>query len=318
MGQVTIPAPVGLKYNRQVFLSSGTFTLPTTAFSKFDCVLVGGGGGGARTTTGQRGNGGGGVFAYFADVFCTNGTTLTITVGAGGAGSTSLGYSGALGSASTITNILGNGASTSLTSGQGSIGFAKGTASNQYAGPIANISSNVVSNSSFYAQMNNGNQRAGYGPGSFAAGSAGLNNGGNGAQIGSGYLRMNTTVNPYYVYRATFEKGSAIYPLLGSMLHATAGDAGQTVSGPGGISTPNTFFAGAGGGVFTTTGGTGSGGGGGGGGYSNTAALSGNGGNGSANSGGGGGSCGVNVSTTTNTGNGGNGGSGFVIIGYWG
>ena len=318
MGQVTIPAPAGLQYKRQVFLSSGTFTLPTTAFNKFDCVLVGGGGGGARTSTSQRGNGGGGVFAYFSDVYCTNGTTLTITVGAGGAGATTLGYNGALGSASTISNILGNGASTTLSSGQGSEGFVKGTATNQYSGSIANISSSVVSNVSFLNQMNAANQRAGYGPGSFAAGSTVTSNGGNGAQIGSGYLRMNTTYNPYFTYRATFEKGSAIYPLLGDMLHATAGDAGQTVSGAGGISTPNTFFAGAGGGVFTTTGGTGSGGGGGGGGYSNTATLSGNGGNGSANSGGGGGSCGVNVSTTTNTGNGGNGGSGFVIIGYWG
>jgi hypothetical protein len=318
MGQVTIPAPAGLKYNRQVFLASGTFTLPTTAFNKFDCVLVGGGGGGARTSTSQRGNGGGGVFAYFADVYCTNGTTLTITVGAGGAGATTLGSNGALGSASTISNILGNGASTTLTSGQGSEGFVKGTTTNQYAGPIANISSNVVGNSPFVSQMNSGNQRAGYGPGSFAAGSAGLSNGGNGAQIGSGYLRQFITSNPYYQYRATFEKGSAIYPLLGDRLHATPGSAGQTVDGPGGISTPDTFFAGAGGGVFTVTGGTGSGGGGGGGGYSNTAALSGNGGNGSANSGGGGGSCGVNVNTTTNTGNGGNGGSGFVIIGYWG
>jgi hypothetical protein len=318
MGQVTIPAPAGLKYNRQVFLSSGTFTLPTTAFNKFDCVLVGGGGGGARTTTSQRGNGGGGVFAYFSDVYCTNGTTLTITVGAGGAGSTSLGYSGALGSASTISNILGNGVSTSLTSGQGSIGFAKGTATNQYAGPIANISSNVVSNSSFYNQMNSGNQRAGYGPGSFAAGSAPVSNGNAGAQIGSGYLRMNTFTSPYFGYRATFEKGSAIYPLLGDMLHATAGATGQTVTGAGAISNPDTFFAGAGGGSVGATPTTGSGGGGGAGGYSNSATLSGNGGAGSANSGGGGGSCGFNTSDQTKTGNGGNGGSGFVIIGYWG
>jgi len=318
MGQVTIPAPAGLQYNRQVFLSSGTFTLPETAFNKFDCVLVGGGGGGCRPTTGQRGNGGGGVFAYFSDVYCTNGTTLTITIGAGGAGSTVAGYSGAQGTASTITNILGNGVSTSLSSGQGSEGFAKGTATNQYAGPIANISSNVVSNEPFTNQMNSGNQRAGYGPGSFAAGSTPISNGSSGAQIGSGYLRQFITSNPYYQYRATFQKGSAIYPLLGDMLHATAGATGQTVTGAGAISNPNTFFAGAGGGVASSSSSTGSGGGGGAGGYSNSATLSGNGGNGSANSGGGGGSSGFNTSVGANTGSGGNGGSGFVIIGYWG
>lgn len=317
MGQSVLPPTPPVGYNRVVFLSSGTFTLPKTAYNKFDCILVSGGGGGARQgATNQKTSGGFGLFGYFQEVFCNNETTLTVTVGGGGAGATSAGNNGAEGTPSTITGITGNGVSTSLTSGAASGGRIFTS-----SGFSTNVNDNVMI--AFQGYGNYGNFRGGnvgWGMGSFS-------------------LSPNTgrySMNARNLFNTTIQRrpasaggdsaqmqgtgnGSPL-PLLGNLIHAAVGSYGTNSVFTGGGSTANTFFAGGGGGSYYTAAGLpGNGGGGGAGGMSNAGGTpSGTGGNGSANSGGGGGGAGRNTGNNTNTGNGGNGGSGFVIIGYWG
>jgi hypothetical protein len=320
-----LPVPAGVSYKRQVFLSSGTFTLPKTAYNKFDCLLVSGGGGGARsnTTGAVSAKGGTGLVGYFSEVYCTNETVLTITVGAGGTGATSAGNNGGNGNASTITGIAGNGASTSLSSG-----IARG---GEYSSPPTLIQPNI---STAIA----GGLRSG--PGS-SSGSIrknvafGVGFGGFTIATGSdsGYDMSGTSIFSAMGGRIQYFSGTGVslttasnstggpIPLAGSLLHATQGASGTAGTLAGGTSLANTFFAGSGGGAFYTsyTGRDGQGGGGGGGGPSTSGGtFSGAGGNASTNSGGGGGAGGKNSATAGNTGNGGNGGSGFVVIGYWG
>jgi hypothetical protein len=317
MGQSVLPPTPPVGYNRVVFLSSGTFTLPKTAYNKFDCILVSGGGGGARQATSpQKTTGGFGVFGYYQEVFCTNETTLTITVGGGGAGATSVGNNGADGTASTITGIAGNGVSTSLSSGTASGGriFTAG----QFSTSIADSISIAFTGYGNYSNFRGG--AVGWGAGSFSM-SPGTGRYAMAARnlFSNIISRQPTNSVGQSAYMRSPNVGGPI-PLLGSLLHASPGTSGTNSGGTGGVSTPDTFFSGGGGGsYYIETGRPGVGGGGGAGGVSSSGGTtSGTGGNGSANSGGGGGAAGRNSASNTNTGNGGNGGSGFVIIGYWG
>jgi hypothetical protein len=67
-----------------LFTSSTSWIVPTNV-SGISIVCVGGGGGGRGSSSGGRG-GGGGALAYGNNYAVTSGETLTITVGAGGAG----------------------------------------------------------------------------------------------------------------------------------------------------------------------------------------------------------------------------------------
>jgi hypothetical protein len=322
MGQTVLPPVPGLSYKREVFKASSTFTLPMTAQNKFDAVLIGGGGGGGRsryTTSNNWGFGGGGSFVYVQDVYCTNGTTLTITIGAGGAGATqspSTFYASG-GTASTITGIAGNGVSTSITSNGGSAG--------------RHINAN-----------SNGDYSAGYAPTSNFK----LANGGTSSDKftavthGFGSFHKASGASRYGVTRSLFNMRNTIYPgglgslalmntegnttggpipLLGSYLHAAVGGTGTTGTVAGNPGTANTFIGGGGGASNNGYQTSGSGGGGGAGGLSTTGGtLGGTGGAGAVNSGGGGGAGGKNTVTIGNTGIGGAGGSGLIIIGYWG
>ena len=318
MGILTVPPVAGLQYVRTVFLSSGTFTLPNSAFNKFDAVLVSGGGGGGRGGSSAGGVfGGTGVAAYFKDVFCTNGTELTVTVGSGGAGSTTLMTKGSNGTASTITGIAGNGASTSISSG-----IALGGEPSNF-GMAISVSPQVAfsfGNAENRSNRAKGSARGfGFGMSSFASGA-----------ISAGYTSQTNifgSTSVLSVYSCNNVGGNFVsggtggpIPLLGSLLHASVGTSGTAGTTPGGSSTANTFFAGCGGGgnyIYTGTAGLG-GGGGAGGGSNISGTTAGSGGNGSVNSGGGGGAGGTNGPNRNNNGNGGSGGSGFVIVGYWG
>jgi hypothetical protein len=317
MGQIIIPPPPTTTYKRQVFLASGTFTLPKTAFNKFDAVLVSGGGGGARSGTSVSGQfGGSGMVAFFQDVFCTNETTLTITVGAGGAAQTVLATNGNNGNASTITGIAGNGVSTSISSGIATGGPRNNSSTNPTLSPQVG----------FQLGQNNRQDRSrnmafGFGMG-MTSFQSGTNQ--NNATYNRNIFGSANTISPYTCNNISPDmlKGGSggPVPLLGSLLHASVGTSGTAGTLAGGPSTANTFFAGTGGGGNGTyAGGAGVGGGGGAGGASSVGGtISGSGGSGSANSGGGGGGSGRNSVTATNVGNGGSGGSGFVVIGYWG
>jgi hypothetical protein len=327
MGLSSLPAAPGISYNRIVFLSSGTFTLPKSAFNKFDCVLVSGGGGGAGAFNNnpRKSFGGSGCAAYFHDIFCSNETTLTVTVGAGGTGGAAV-TAGGLGNESTITGLTGNGVSTSLSSGN-----AKGGTVGSAGGLIGNISPQVARNFT----NNGGNYAAkftaagwGFGVSAFSSGNREASGyaGGNLNIFGANAVGgVGTIINTYF--NSTANNGSAFQrggkggpiPLLGSLLHAATGSDGTAGQSAGGVAQANSYFAGTGGGSQYGSSQAGFGGGGGAGGQSNNSSVaSGNGGAGSANSGGGGGAGGQNQAGGSLLGVGANGGSGFVVIGYWG
>jgi hypothetical protein len=326
MGLSSLPAAAGLSYNRVVFLSSGTFTLPKTAFNKFDCVLVsgGGGGGGANNTTPRRSMGGSGAAAYFHDIFCSNETTLTVTVGAGGTGSAA-GTQGGQGNESTVTGLAGNGASTSLSSGSASGGkIANGGGSQGIISP--QVARNITNNGGTNPARS---VAAGWGFGVSAFASGQRYNGGYpgvnlnifGSTAGGSGSTIRSYINGATTSADANQRGGTggPIPLLGNLLHAAKGSDGSAGQTAGGLAVANTYFAGTGGGSEYGGVQTGLGGGGGAGGQSNNSGIaSGNGGAGSANSGGGGGAGGQNQAGGSLLGTGANGGSGFVVIGYWG
>jgi hypothetical protein len=321
MGILTVPPVAGLQYVRTVFLSSGTFTLPTSAFNKFDCVLVSGGGGGARAGGQYGGSGGGsGTVSYFHDIFCSNGTTLTVTVGSGGAGATSNTSNGANGTASTITGLTGNGTSTSLSSGAATGGPRRQTTQNANLSPQLGFRVLSAGGSGYGPSQAKGIAQ-GFGLGLFSLSSGQRTDTmTENTSVFGGYSHQDKGISGGSFVFNTGALGGPV-PLIGSLLHASVGANGATGVAAGGSSNANTFFAGSGGGSYTNMAGSaGFGGAGGGGGGSNTGGTAGGaGGNASVNSGAGGGGGGNNTAAPyTNTGNGGNGGSGFVIVGYWG
>lgn len=318
MGLSSLPPLPGLTYTRTVFLSSGTLTLPQSNINEFDCVLVAGGSGGARAggLVNRWPSGGIGQFNYYYNVFCTKGTTLTITIGAGAAGGTSAVTYGSVGNASTITNIVGNGVTNSLSSGSPSGGVPNllGTRNSPLpyaAGAQQRLGSGNSGSTTQYGAIM-------VGVNSFGTG-GGINNANTPVPqaIFSNNISFRTT--PGYV-GSWSAGGGGVMPLLGTFLHASVGSSGANgPTGTGGSCIANTFFAGPGGsGSAYANGSDAKGGGGGAGGSSGSATFAGAGGNGAVNSGGGGGGGGKNTNTAANTGNGGNGGSGFVIIGFWG
>lgn len=88
----------------QEFTSSGTFNVPSTVSSVW-VTMVGGGGGGAALDGAANGGGGGGSGEYreSVPVFCTPSGTLTVTIGAAGAGTTGPG-SGTAGGTTSVSN----------------------------------------------------------------------------------------------------------------------------------------------------------------------------------------------------------------------
>src|SRR6185437_13914142 len=69
-------------WHKQVFTSSGTFTIPTsTTATAFKWTIVGGGGAGGGGSAGVSGAGGGaGATAYVLSTGYTAGNTITVTV----------------------------------------------------------------------------------------------------------------------------------------------------------------------------------------------------------------------------------------------
>jgi hypothetical protein len=105
----------------EAFTSSGTFTVPAGVSAVKVTVIGGGGGGATRTTNGLSAGGGGAGVAIQYITGLTPGGTVSVTVGAGGAGSTAGGTSsfGAYcsatggGGAATNTDVGGTGGTAS-------------------------------------------------------------------------------------------------------------------------------------------------------------------------------------------------------------
>jgi len=140
---VTFPASAGYSgASAQLFTASGTFTIPN-GITRVKVTLVGGGGGagggqddGCTNEAGGGGGGGGTATKWFTSL--TPGNTLTVTRGAGGAGSTynssSYGVTGGTSSVSSGTETITTVSATGGAGGQfgatgGGAGGAGGTGS---------------------------------------------------------------------------------------------------------------------------------------------------------------------------------------------
>lgn len=170
----------------QVFTGNGTFTIPTGVTAVKVTVVGGGGGGGGgrQSCCGSAGGGGGGgaaLIKYLTGL--TPGNTLSVTVGAAGAGSVNNGSNGSTGGTSSVAS--GTQSITTLTCTGGGAGptqapnnrVAGGTATNgdinADGGPCHNAGGNGSAG---------GNSGLGFGLGGFGATGAS-----NGTYAGTGY-----------------------------------------------------------------------------------------------------------------------------------
>lgn len=121
-GAGTYAAPTTSIYGRQVFTSSGTFTVPAGVTTVEFEILGAGGGGGAVSAANYRAGGGGNGGSYCRGrATVTPGSNISVTVGAGGAGGS--GGAGATGGSSSFgshaTAPGGTGGSQNAVTGQG-------------------------------------------------------------------------------------------------------------------------------------------------------------------------------------------------------
>lgn len=148
---LSVPASPGT----QTFTSSGTFTVPA-GVSLIKVTVVGGGGGGGGgyqasnySNAGGGTGGGGGVAVGYVSV--TPGSTHTVTIGAGGAGTNSWsnGSAGGTSSFGSVLSATGGGGglraapfscgenSCASTGGNGSVGGGSGSARNTVSIPVS-------------------------------------------------------------------------------------------------------------------------------------------------------------------------------------
>lgn len=126
----------GTTQHVQAFISTGTFTIPTSVTSVKVTLVGGGGGGGGSTVTNNGGGGGSGGIAVKYLSGLTPGNTIAVTVGAGGTGvSTATGNAGASSTIASGTQTI-----TTVTALPGSGGFV--VAASSPGGSGASVSTN--------------------------------------------------------------------------------------------------------------------------------------------------------------------------------
>jgi hypothetical protein len=116
----TSAAPGGGAANVQTFNSNGTWTKPSTG-SMARIQVWGGGGSGGRATSSNSGGGGGGGYNEIVVPLSTLGSTVTVTIGAGGTTRTTAGpgVAGGTSSFGSLCLAYGGGAGGNGTSGGG-------------------------------------------------------------------------------------------------------------------------------------------------------------------------------------------------------
>lgn len=125
-------------------LGSGTLTVPTGA-TRAVIYALGGGGGGARVASGATRRGGGNGAICVSDISVASGqwgTSMSYSVGAGGAGRTSTAGNGTAGGATTVTHA-GLGVSISAGGGGGATTTAFGTGGTGSGGNVSNTTGSV-------------------------------------------------------------------------------------------------------------------------------------------------------------------------------
>jgi hypothetical protein len=131
-------------YKYHTFTSSGTFNVTTLGEGKVDVLVVGGGGGAGKAGTNtlrNPGGGGAGGLVYVEDYTLSSTGNITVTVGAGGTGSTNQDFTGNNGNNSVFKNLIayggGGGGSRDDPSRDGTSGGSGGGA-NLYSAVPAN------------------------------------------------------------------------------------------------------------------------------------------------------------------------------------
>ncbi len=291
---------VANNYRRFTFTADGTFTTPNTVAMPVKMFIMGGGGGGGAGGIAKSGGGGGGGAAleYLeTDVSLEAGTAYTITIGQGGAGSTSLTQRGASG---TSTIVAGGSQHFEATGGAGG-GSGDSSAASGASGTI-------------YSGMPAGSSAGGGGSynNSAQTGGTGATSGGNGGtgNAGSGNASQQET-------RRTGGGGGGASPTAGSNASNSKGGNGGSGESNSDATNVSVTYGGGGGGGGRTSASTGGSGGGGAGGIDSADPAVYNGADANTTGGvaGGGGGGGANSATIALT-SGGAGARGTVVIAY--
>jgi hypothetical protein len=183
----------GISYKYITFTASGTLTVTKAGFA--DVLLIGGGGAGARNSAG---GGGGGGHLYATDVYLPA-STLTVTVGAGGANQGASPAPGQNGRASRLGNYfspgggaggfdVGSGASQGINGGSGGGGAAStnGGAGESGLGNAGSNGSGGNAGGGGGAGSTSGNNNGGAGLANSITGSSVTRAGGGAAFTGTG------------------------------------------------------------------------------------------------------------------------------------
>jgi len=231
----------GTVFNVYSFTGDGSITISEAGFA--EVLVIGGGGGGAQADFGGgvfRGAGGGGAGAYVARsaLFISAGTA-TITVGAGGAGSTANNIDGSRGLTSLLGTfawaIGGGGGGAGPAGGKGADGGSGGgqqTADTAQAGPGVAIVSGQGNAGGNAFVVNTSNAAGGGGGGANAAGGNASSN-----QGGTGGAGISSSITGTSVGRGGGGGGAS-----GNNVYGTASDGG----GSGANGTANTGGGGSG------------------------------------------------------------------------
>jgi hypothetical protein len=267
---LTIKAPVRVRFTTAgatvelgtVVTTSTSITFPPELTST-ELLIVGGGGAGGGDDGG--GGGGGGAVGYSAAFPVTGGQTVSLSIGAGGLGSTARGQSGSATVFGSLSAPGGGGGGQSNPDYEGISGGSGGGASQSYSGggPGSECGTTTLSGVTFQCSAGGGTTSGGLfygGSGGGGATGVGLTASNNNGVSGGAGRTLPASLGTGVVAAGGGGGGAG---LVGN----TAGSGGNSVGGDGGTNVTNagsaaehTGSGGGGGGLGGAVGGNGSGG----------------------------------------------------------